>query len=259
MYRRERTLFAHQAWACAHAGFRWPESADTEGLHSSLITFANVTIDRARLARHAREYLYGRGCLISRSREIEHQVRCAVLAIERADVKRVEEVVPAELRGSWIRRLLREVDSGAMSVLEWIRRPPKKRSPSTLSDEAAKFQRVRDLWPPAARLDIPAGGLRGYAQRMLRRRPARLREITEPRRTLEIAALLSSLASRQSAVVLQLVEMRINELWRKAQEHVKADPPPVLPDDVAFELYRAVDDPATSDADYRAKARQLLV
>jgi hypothetical protein len=93
---------------------------------------------------------------------------------------------------------------------------------------------------------------------MLRRRPARLREITEPRRTLEIAALLSSFASRQSDVVLRLVEMRINELWRNAQEHVKADPPPVLPDEVALELYRAVDDSAISDADFRAKSRLLL-
>jgi TnpA family transposase len=258
MYRRERTLFAHQAWACAHAGFRWPDSTDIEELHTSLITFANVTIDRARLARHAREYLYDRGCLISRGREIERQVRRAVLELERTDVKRVEEVVPAELRDTWVRRLLREVNPGAMTVLEWIRRPPKKRSPATLSDEAAKLQRVRELWPPAERLDIAAARLRGYAQRMLRRRPARLREITEPRRTLEIAALLSSLASRQSDVVLQLIEMRINELWRKAQEHVKADPLPVLPDEVALELYGAVDDPAMSDADYRLKARQLL-
>jgi hypothetical protein len=222
------------------------------------MTFANVTIDRARLARHAREYLYDRGCLISRGCEIERQVRRAVLELERTDVKRVEEVVPAELRDSWVRRLLREVNPGAMTVLEWIRRPPKKRSPATLSDEAAKLQRVRELWPPAERLDISAARLRGYAQRMLRRRPARLREITEPRRTLEIAALLSSLASRQSDVVLQLIEMRINELWRKAQEHVKADPLPVLPDEVALELCRAVDDLAISDADYRMKARQLL-
>jgi Domain of unknown function (DUF4158) len=112
MYRRERTLFAHQAWACAHAGFRWPDSTDMEGLHTSLITLANVTIDRARLARYAREYLYDRGCLISRGREIERQVRRAVLAVERTDVKRVEEVVPAALRDSWVSRLLREVSPG---------------------------------------------------------------------------------------------------------------------------------------------------
>jgi len=63
--------------------------------------------------------------------------------------------------------------------------------------------------PETERLNIPPARPRGYAQRMLRRRPPRLREIREPPRTLEI---LSSLASSQSDVVLQLVEMRINEL-----------------------------------------------
>jgi hypothetical protein len=52
--------------------------------------------------------------------------------------------------------------------------------------------------------------------------------------------------------------MRINELWRKAQEHVKADALPVPPDEVALELYRAADDSAISGTDYRAKSRQLL-
>jgi hypothetical protein len=127
-----------------------------EGLHTSLITFANVTIDRARLARHAREYLYGRGCLISRGCEIEAQVRRAVLAVERTDAKRVDDA----LRDSWLSWLLREVSPGPMTVLEWIRRPPKKRSPSTLSNQAAKLQRVRELWPPAERLDISVVRLR---------------------------------------------------------------------------------------------------
>jgi hypothetical protein len=139
-------------------------------------------------------------------------VRRAILAIEQTDVERVDEVVRPELRASWVSHLLREVTPGPMSVLEWIRRPPKKRSPATFSEEAAKLHRVRELWPETERLNIPPARPRGYAQRMLRRRPPRLREIREPRRTLEIAPLLSSLASSQSDVVLQLVEMRINEL-----------------------------------------------
>ncbi len=156
IYRRERTLFAHQAWACERAGFRWPESADLEGLESSLVAFATITLDRARFARHAREYLYGRGCLIPRARDIEHRVRRAVLAVEQADVQRVEAVVETNLRASWVPRLLREIKPGPMTVLEWVRRPPKKRSPSTLRDEVAKFQTLRALWPPNERLNIGA-------------------------------------------------------------------------------------------------------
>jgi hypothetical protein len=133
-----------------------------------------------------------------------------------SSVKHVEEA-HAELRDSWVTQLLREVDPGPMSVLEWIRRPPKRRSPSTLITEVAELHRIRSLWRPRSeRLDIPTPRLRAHAQRMMRRRPARLREISEPRRTLEIAALLSTLSSRQSDVVLQLT----------------------LPDEVALQLQR---------------------
>jgi hypothetical protein len=46
--------------------------------------------------------------------------------------------------------------------------------------------------------------LRSYARRMRRRRPIKVREIAEPRRTLELAALLSVIAARQSDAVLRL-------------------------------------------------------
>ena len=258
IYRRERTLFAHQAWACAHAGFHWPSPADIASLGSALIAFAEVTLDRDRLARHAREQLYTRGCLIPRARDIERRVRHAILAVEQVDLARLEADIPADQRASWLPCLLREVSPGPMTVLEWLRRSPKKRAPQTLRDEVEKLQTARALWPPTDRLGIPAGRLREYAQRMWRRKPAKLREIAEPRRSLEIASLLSSIASRQSDTVLQLVEMRISELWRQAQAKAERDPLPAVPEDVALELFRAVNDPRVSDADYRVRARALL-
>lgn len=258
LYRRERTLFAHQSWACAHAGLRWPGPPDIEGLEAALLTFADVTLDRERLARHAREHLYGQGCLIPRARDIERRVRRAVLAVEQADVQRLEQAIAAERRVTWLPRLLREVNSGPTTVLEWLRRPPKKRAPKTLRDEVEKLNTVRAMWPESVQLGIPAGRLRTYAQRMFRRKPAKLREIAEPRRTLEIAALLSSIATRQCDTVLQLVEMRINELWRHAQAKVEPDPLPAVPDEIALELFRAVSDAGITDAAYRARARELL-
>jgi hypothetical protein len=57
---------------------------------------------------------------------------------------------------------------------------------------------------------------------MRRRRPIKIQAIAEPRRTLEIAALLSVLAARQSDTVLRLIEMRIAEIWTWA--HALARP-----------------------------------
>jgi hypothetical protein len=47
---------------------------------------------------------------------------------------------------------------------------------------------------------------------MRRRRPIKLQAIVEPRRTLELAALITVETARKSDTVLRLIEMRIAEI-----------------------------------------------
>jgi hypothetical protein len=109
------------------------------------------------------------------------------------------------------------------------------------------------------RLDcIPTQRLRAYAWRMRRRRPVKVREIAEPRRTLELAALLSVSAARQSDTVLRLIEMRIAEIWSWAHAVDRPDPHLHLPEEVAYALARVMDDAAISDAEFREQSRVLL-
>jgi len=77
LYRNERTRFAHQAWACAHADLRWPEHTDVAAVAETLTAAAAVTLDRQRLARQAREALFARDCLIPAGRDIDDWVRRA--------------------------------------------------------------------------------------------------------------------------------------------------------------------------------------
>lgn len=79
---------------------------------------------------------------------------------------------------------------------------------------------------------------------MRRRRPIKVREIAEPRRTLELAALLSVSAARQSDTVLRLIEMRIAEIWSWALAVARPEPHQNLPEEVACALARMMDDPA---------------
>ena|ERR1019366_5856805 len=67
------------------------------------------------------------------------------------------------------------------------------------------------MTPPLGLDRIPTQRIRAYAWRMRRRRPIKVREIAEPRRTLELAALLSVTEALQSDTVLRLIEMRIAE------------------------------------------------
>jgi hypothetical protein len=93
---------------------------------------------------------------------------------------------------------------------------------------------------------------------MRRRGPIKVREIAEPRRTLEVAALLSVTAIRQSDMVLRLIEMRIAEVWSWAQAVARPEPHHHLPEEVACVLARVMDDSEVSDAEYRERSRVLL-
>lgn len=258
LYRRRPTLFEHQSWACAYAGLRWPEVADVTAVIATLVSDSAGTLDRHRLARAAREALFTRGCLIPRGRDIDDWVRRAIQRVELADRQRLDAAVPGAVRETWLPRLMREMTPGPMTVLEWLRRPPRKRSTKTLQEELTKLQALIALSPPTEQVGIPPERLRAYARRMRRRRPIKVQAIAEPRRTLEIAALLSVLAARQSDTVLRLIEMRIAKIWRWAHALAHPEPQPVVADDVVRVLAQAMDDPAVSDADFRANAQALL-
>jgi TnpA family transposase len=258
LYRRPMTLFLHQRWACEYAGFHRHDASDVTHVIDGLLAGSAVTLDRHRLAQQAREALYSRRCLIPGERDIEDWVRRAICLIELQDRRYLDEAVPAKVRDNWLIQLMREKYPEPMTVLEWLRRPPRKRSRKTLDEEISKWLVIRAMTPPSSLERIPAQRLRAYARRMRRRRPIKVREIAEPRRTLEIAALLSVTAARQSDTVLRLIEMRIAEIWSWAHAVARPEPRRHLPEEVACELARVMDDSAVSDVEYREHSRLLL-
>ena len=54
LYRVERTLYAHQSWACAYAGNRWPDRVDADAVIQILEDGTAVTLDSQRLAQQVR-------------------------------------------------------------------------------------------------------------------------------------------------------------------------------------------------------------
>ncbi len=258
MYRRRATLFAHQAWATKFAGFRWAEEADGSSVVESLTAGSAATLDPARLAAQAREELYARRCLIPGDREINDWVRRAIALVETDDRRHLDTHVYFRQRDAWLPALLRESHLGSMTVLEWIRRPPRKRSTKTLREEFHKLQTILRIGPPLLNLSIPAGRLRAYAHRMLRRRPAKIGQIAESRRLLEVGAMLDELAKRQSDVVLRLVEMRISEIWRWAHAVTTPASTAQNAEQTLINLIAALDNAALSDSHYRAQSAEML-
>jgi|SRR5450631_1245954 len=80
----------------------------------------------------------------------------------------------------------------------------------------------------------------------------------QAREALEVAALLSVTAARQSDTVLRLIEMRIAEIWSWAHAVARPEPRHHLPEEAACALARVMDDTEVSDAEYRERSRVLL-
>jgi len=142
------TLFLHQRWACEYAGFHRHDASDVTHLIDTLLLDVSVTLDRHRLAQRARESLYARRCLIPGDRDIEDWVRRAICLIELQDRRYLDEAVSAKVRDNWLNQLMGEKYPEPMTVLEWLRRPPRKRSRRTLDDEISKWLTIRSMTPP---------------------------------------------------------------------------------------------------------------
>jgi hypothetical protein len=75
----------------------------------------------------------------------------------------------------------------AVTVLEWLRAPPHRVGRRDIADYVERAQTLRELdadqgdWA-----DIAEARLYRCARRMLRRKPAALRRLREPRRTIEV-------------------------------------------------------------------------
>jgi hypothetical protein len=109
---------------------------------------------------------------------------------------------------------MREKYPEPMTVLEWLRRPPRKRSRKTLDEEISKWLVIRAMTLPSSLDRIPAQRLRAYARRMRRRRPIKVREIAEPRRTRHILETLV----RPTVIVVLAVLCRRKRMSMKANE-----------------------------------------
>jgi hypothetical protein len=140
--------------------------------------------------------------LFTLSSDDRHVLRRAIHLVELQDRQHLDEVVPASVRDNWLKQLMRERYPEPMTVLEWLRRPPRKRSRKALDEEISKWLVIRAMAPPACLDRIPTERLRAYARRMRRRRPIKVREIAEPRHHLpeEVACALLACVMDDTAV-----------------------------------------------------------
>ena len=174
LYRRRPTRFAHQRWAIQQWGLREFDSAIERRLTEHLHACTNATLSRGRLEQAAREWLYRAYVAIPRSRTITVLVRGVVQSVALQDHHDLRRYVTEWTVQGFIKELLSHRPGDAMTYLEWLRRPPRRRSMKTLLKLFAKYQWLEERIGRGLPILISKERQHVYARRLRRRRSSHL-------------------------------------------------------------------------------------
>ena len=260
LYRRQRTLFDHQRVAMDALGFRHLMERAERGLTASLRRSAEATFSGDALIRMARVWLYKRGYVLPADKRVRLLVGAALRHAEHTLCRRIAAKFDSQTVAGWIKKPTTPKEGTTVTVLEWLRYPPHRVGRRDIADYVERAQTLRELgadrddWA-----DIAEARLYHYARVMLRRKPAALRRLREPRRTVELACFLRWQLLRSTDTLLDLADHRIVDLWRAAREHVEAAVSLKLTSyqRVIATVIALADDPSVSDQAFRERVRAV--
>jgi len=223
LYRRRRTLFEHQTAACSLLRRRELPEHGLRGLTGFLRREATGLYNGAALTAKARVWLIDHGYLLPTERVLRRQAIRALRTQETVLLDAVHAMTDKALREAWPKRLLEPVPEDARTRMEWLYTPPTRKQASELDEHLAKVSFLRELGADRLGLeDLPLAGLEHFHRRVVSRKPATLRAIREPHRTLELACFLRLSLMRLTDRTLDLVDRRIATQWREARQRAEA-------------------------------------
>ncbi|VTU42441.1 DUF4158 domain-containing protein [Variovorax sp. RA8] len=166
MYRRRETLYDHQRWAREQLGLGSCGDKELAALKAQLRGQANDAASIDELVNGAERWLFERCTLLPSDRLLRDAARKAFAVVEQAALEVIDAAVSASARTVCQTILFERIagDEG-QTVLEWLKTPAARHSPSTLADTMAKapsnredlMQRLRKLADRSSRHSVEAG------------------------------------------------------------------------------------------------------
>jgi TnpA family transposase len=258
LYRRQRTLFDHQRVAMEVLDFHHMTDHAERGLTAYLRRSAETTFGAEVLIRLARVWLHEHRYVLLGEKRIAAFVRSALRHAEEELFGQITAQFDADAIMNWMYLLAARRDGETMTVLEWLRQPPHGAGKRDIADHVERTRFLRELGVDRGDwTEIAEARLYHYAKPMLRRKPAALQRLREPRRTIELASFLRWQLLRSTDTALDLADHRTADLWRAARDRVQAAESLKL---VSYQRTMAiilalVDDPSISDQAFRDRVR----
>lgn len=261
LYRREATRFEHHRWAIEYSGLMKLDERGQASLVRELHERTHGTLSRSRLVQLAREWLFRCCYLIPSHRWMSVFVRRVVRAVEAADYQELQRRTRAGHIQSVVQQLLSPRPGASITALEWLRRPPRRRSLKTMRELYEKYQWLEQLMGHVHLPDIPRERQRVYARRFRRRRTADLADVRPERRELEAICFAAVTLATLADDLLRLTEMRIAAIWRWAYAIAVEQCTPRRVrrrSEVLLEIRRLVANPSLSDQRFRHEVAALV-
>ncbi|WKZ88736.1 Tn3 family transposase (plasmid) [Ralstonia pickettii] len=223
IYQRYKTLYEHQIWACDYLGLTRLDGDQWTGLEAWMRQDAAESLTIEELLQHAHFWLFERRILIPASRALQDLARSIWAGIEGDLRAAIEAVVPlAQIAQAEAAVFAQHATSGT-TVLEWLKTPPARHSPSTMSETLAKIRFLKDLGADRWAFDaIPIEKQRAYGQRIQARRPAKVRELKTSTRTIELVFFLRVTLLELTDAMAYQSGRRVSDLVRRAYNRTTA-------------------------------------
>jgi TnpA family transposase len=260
LYRRQRTLFDHQRVAMEALGFRHLTDHAERGLTAHLRRSAEATFSAEALTAVARVWLYEHSYVLPGDRRVADVVRAALRHAEQVLSRQIIAQFTTETTANWVTRLTALREGEAVSLLEWLRNPPHRAGRRDIAEHVQRAQVLRELGADDGDwTHITEARLYHYARAMLHRKPATLRRLREPRRTVELACFLRWQLLQLTDTLLDLADHRIADLWRAARDRVEATASLKLARyrHVITTMIALADDLSISDQTFRERVRAV--
>jgi TnpA family transposase len=262
LYKRKMTRVAHQSWAIEYGGFRALDTRGEELLIAFVCERTHGSIARPRLEQHARAWLRRNSYLMPPDRWLSDLVRTVIQAVTTEDHAALVQALSADPLQACLERLLKRRPTQIMTHLEWVRRPPGRRSLKTMRILWEKYAWLEAIVGRHSPLPIPKERQRVYARRFRRRRSSDIPQLPVFRQQLEAICFATVMLGTLADDLLRLVEMRTGAIWNWAHRIAADEVTPArvrTRGQILDELRLLVADTSLDDASYRSRSAALLV
>lgn len=219
LYARRQTLYEHQLWLREYLELKDVDQSASDRLVVYLQAEANEVNSIGELVVAASRWLYEQKLLIPGDRQVRDLARKCFATVEADILKIVLTTVPAESISRYEFVVFGFYNKTSTTVLEWLKTPPKRHSPTALVETLDKIKFLKELGVDAWNFDaIPLEKQRGYAQAVQARRPVKTSRLAESGQIIELVFFLRITLLELTDTVIYQAGRRVSDMVRQAYD-----------------------------------------